>query len=569
MFHLAFLGAFFCLPQGAPAQNALAPPPVPAATPDAEPLADETEGWADPLVALSSLHESIQSLAEQTAAVSDALATANAAEQEGLQNELKALISRRDDLMSDFESIATGVDPGEYDRSAQAALDLKNELTELLRPIVDELKGITARPREIEELRTDRSVWQGRRDLAERALSQLDRLPGTEDADLAAALGETREKWAERHQLAENRLRALSYQLEQAERDQPSFYEAARDGLRTFFRTRGLNFLLSALAFLGAFLLLRYLHRRVQTHAPWMRGATRPFYARLIDVALALFSLVGALAASLFVLYATGDWVLMGIAIILLIGLALAARTGLPRIYEDARLLLNLGEIREGERVVYEGLPWRVESLNFFSILKNEKLRGGILRLPVRRLSGMISRPLAEGEFWFPTTEGDWIDLPDRGKGRIVSQTPEWVQLVQLGGARITMPTDEFLEAAPTNLSLGFRLSTHFGISYRHQAESTTRIPEILQAKLNRELVSMLEDHAHLRSVRVEFASASDSSLDYAIIADFDGRVAARYEFLRRALQRIAVDCCNEQGWEIPFPQLTVHRAEGPDRAGS
>jgi len=33
------------------------------------------------------------------------------------------------------------------------------------------------------------------------------------------------------------------------------------------------------------------------------------------------------------------------------------------------------------------------------------------------------------------------------------------------------------------------------------------------------------------------------------------------YNRLRRAIQRWCVDACTEDGWEIPFPQMTLHDA--------
>jgi len=60
----------------------------------------------------------------------------------------------------------------------------------------------------------------------------------------------------------------------------------------------------------------------------------------------------------------------------------------------------------------------------------------------------------------------------------------------------------------------------------------------------------------------VEFKEAGASSLDFEIIADFSGKVAQYYNVLDRAIQRIAVDACNEYGWVIPFTQLTLHTAK-------
>ena len=44
-------------------------------------------------------------------------------------------------------------------------------------------------------------------------------------------------------------------------------------------------------------------------------------------------------------------------------------------------------------------------------------------------------------------------------------------------------------------------------------------------------------------------------------MADFKGDAADRYEKLKRAIQRICVDVCNEKDWGIPFTQITIHQA--------
>ncbi|MDB4358824.1 mechanosensitive ion channel family protein, partial [Verrucomicrobiales bacterium] len=231
------------------------------------------------------------------------------------------------------------------------------------------------------------------------------------------------------------------------------------------------------------------------------------------------------------------------------------------------RILLNLGEVREGERVILNGLPWRIERLSFYSILKNDQLRGGIIRLPVKVLGDCISRPISEeGEMWFPCNEGDWVDLPDEGRGRIIAQTPEYVQMVKLGGAKITIPTIDFLSKAPKNLSQNFRIKSTFGIDYKHQADCTDKIPETLWAYITKGIYTIIDDRESLLSLKVEFSSAGASSLDYEIIADFGGEHAPRYEMLLRALQRLAVECSNENGWEIPFTQITLHNAYPEDK---
>jgi hypothetical protein len=64
-----------------------------------------------------------------------------------------------------------------------------------------------------------------------------------------------------------------------------------------------------------------------------------------------------------------------------------------------------------------------------------------------------------------------------------------------------------------------------------------------------------------VRSIKVEFQSAGTSSLDYVVLADFDGSLGSRYNFIKRRIQSICVDVCNDNGWVIPFTQITVHQA--------
>lgn len=517
----------------------------------------------DSLEALESVRESLEITAEALKEAQRRLNAATEAEKPEIDAEIKSLIDRQENLEDDFEAIATGIDADAFEGDLAGEFILSNELDTLLEPIIGELKALTEKPREIEALRSELTRWEGRLQTTDDALTNLATLPPDQVSDdLAPLLTETRSIWETRRTQAENRIQAITYQLEQAESSRPSFLETAREGFRSFYKSRGRNFLLCVIAFFATFFGLRFLHQRIDKFFPWKKNERRPFYLRLIDVGLNLFSFLGAITAALITLYTTGDWVLMGLAIIVLFGIALAAKNALPKFYDQARLLLNLGEVREGERVVYEGIPWRVDRLSFYSLLKNPDLRGGLLRLPIHQLSGLISRPLSEeGELWFPCQEGNWILLPDEGLGRVIAQTPEYVQIVQLGGSKIMIPTTDFLGKSPTNLSSGFRISSLFGIDYDLQADCTTTIPETMWAFISKKLYTLIGDHDKLVSLKVEFASAGASSLDLAIIGDFDGSLASQYQVLERAVQRFAVECCNENGWGIPFTQITLHNA--------
>jgi hypothetical protein len=70
--------------------------------------------------------------------------------------------------------------------------------------------------------------------------------------------------------------------------------------------------------------------------------------------------------------------------------------------------MLNIGSVREGERLLLEGVPWKVENIHVFCSLFNPTL-GMHLRLPIEQIVGMVSRPYAPEEPWFPCKKGDWV----------------------------------------------------------------------------------------------------------------------------------------------------------------
>lgn len=65
---------------------------------------------------------------------------------------------------------------------------------------------------------------------------------------------------------------------------------------------------------------------------------------------------------------------------------------------------------------------------------------------------------------------------------------------------------------------------------------------------------------AETQQKTLEFAEAGASSLDLVVIADFKGSQAPIYNRLKRSIQRWCVDAASQYNWDIPFPQLTVHR---------
>ncbi|MGE3166247.1 MAG: hypothetical protein AB7O52_15175 [Planctomycetota bacterium] len=547
-FALAALCLVLQLPRSLHAQEVV-PPPLPT------PVEKDS-----PQRALETMSEAIAAKENELREAELALDQAGrTARREPLTAEVARLRQELAAQRAKFTSLSAQVDLGQLLDPSEEAFDLRNELTTLLRPLVQQLKEVTAEPRQIEQLRSQVALYEQRLAQARRALQNLDRLiPGVDPTSaLAERLRQERASWREREETYDASRRIAGLELEQKLGERKSLIESTGSFFNGFFRSRGLNLLLAGSSFFAALLILRFARHR----ALKLIFRRRPsFYSRLAGVVLHVLSVLIALLVMLMVLFTVSDWVLLVIVLIFLVGAGWASVNMLPQFFEQVRTLLNLGTVREGERVVFEGLPWRVDALKIYTVLRNPDLTGGEYRIPVQNLAGFHSRPLGDNEVWFPSRQGDWVLLGDSTFGQVLHQSPDSVQVGVPGGAVQTYPTRAFLDASPRNLSGGYRLKVTFGIDYAHQAVCTTEVPRLMQAKLTTELAKLV-DETEVRRVVVEFKAAGASSLDYDVLVDLGGTSAGKYLVLQRAVSRILVDACNEHRWVIPFAQVVVHRA--------
>lgn len=539
----------------------------PVETKEGEPKPAPTE---EPSVhqTLESLLTSQKSLEEEAAKLEKQLRALPETDpsRPALESTLKDVQQRKSRQIRDFATVATGLDSIEFSPPPVDQLEWESELKEAFGPLVRELKDITERPRRMQQTETDLVDARHRVEQAEDALKNatklLEQIPEGKMPELKKALEtDTIKTWETRIQEEQNRVQTLQLQLEDLRANQPSIWAFTTNAVKGFFLNRGRNLFLAVLGILLTFLILRWLRRTIQRLSPWHQKRERPFAARLIDVIWEALTVFCAIVVGLTTLYAIGDWVLLAIALVLLIGFALAAKHGLPRVYRHARLLLNLGEVRENERIVIDGIPWLVKRLNFYTELTNPAMKGSTLRMPIDRMLDMVSRPHDKDEPWFPCEEENWVVLDDASHVKVLHITPEFVQVVHLGSSQRTIPVIDFLALHPKNISCGFRVSTVLGLDYQHQPHITTEIPLKLKSSIFDGLSAMLDAEA-LRSIKAEFREAGAHSLDIEIISDFDGSVADKYQVLHRAVQRLAVDACNENGWVIAFHQLVLHRSD-------
>lgn len=378
---------------------------------------------------------------------------------------------------------------------------------------------------------------------------------------LNEALQKKLEGLEQRKKNLETELGIAEAKLAEREENTPDLLTSLSQMVQDFFRSRGAHILIAILAALVTFFLIRFAYRSLTKITPKKVGRAENLTGRFLNLSFLLASVLGALTAFIITLYLANDWLLRAITLLFLLGIAWAGKNTLPKYFDQAKMILNHGTVRFKERLIYQGVPWEVQKINLYTTLKNPALEGGRIRLPMRDLMLLHSRPNGERELWFPTDENDWVILSDGTYGKVVQQTPDYVHLVKLGGSRKIIPTADFLSLHPENISRNFRLTVVFGIDYQHQDISVEKVPGLFKNTIREKLLSKV-DEDQLLHLEVYFSSASASSLDYRIVADLHGDLAPRMNPLRDLIQAACVEACNQNDWIIPFTQITVHQAE-------
>lgn len=325
-----------------------------------------------------------------------------------------------------------------------------------------------------------------------------------------------------------------------------------------FFKSRGRNLLLAVLIAATFWWMLRFSYRRL-TSTSWLFKPDRTGLRRTANVIYLVLSATGAVIVFLLALFFLGDWVLVILSVMVILGLVWTSKQALPQFWAQGALLLNIGPVREGERVEYLNLPWRVKSINLYSTLSNPLLSPSLIRLPLSDLLTLRSRLSGRDEPWFPTKVGDWILLESGQLAEVTHQSPSIVEVRMVGGVLKVFSVEVFLSESFVNLSEGFRLKSIFGLDYALQSNITTSALEILKNEMFVALESYLPPDSF--SLSVEFQEAASSSLNIAILVDCSGECARLYDRLGRFVQAACVDIANKHGWTIPFTQVTLHMA--------
>lgn len=436
-------------------------------------------------------------------------------------------------------------------------IDWRIEIEQISRPLLSTLKEFTAKPRQIDSLRRESAKYEDQLKVIEKAIDSISAFKQQTLPEAAIEpINQLLIDWEQRRDDVLRALEITRFKLAGLKTEGTAWYVTTGSALKEFFSGRGLTLLLATLVSVAIWLASKML---ITIYLRWLYrarediGITR---APLVLYSYRLATAITIVVGILMVFYVRGDVLFLTLALLALAGAALTLRQTLPRYAAELRLLLGVGPVRERERLVLNGIPYTVESLSVYSVLKNPDLEG-VVRLPLHDMNSLASRPVSQ-EPWFPCQPGEFVLLADGSFGKVLRQTIEIVELA-IRDSKVQVRTNEFLGSNIRNLSReGFGISCTFGVDYQHQPVCLDTIPERLrEAIISRyEKEGMKDD---IEDILVEFKEAGASSLDYQIYLILNGRAAKAYFRAQRMVQQACVETCNLEGWVIPFTQITVH----------
>ena len=487
--------------------------------------------------------------------------------------DLQAQIDR---LNLNFDSLATNLTLQDTSRKKKEKSPWTKQLEEITSPLLQAIRDLTEKPRKVDSLKKRIVELESTLALHKEASTNLKELESVQSKITNTDKPEV-ERYRSRLSLLQNKydpelpelnMKESRKNLEQILSSDESLIDSAKSQIKDFFKNRGKNLLITIATFCGLWWLLNRLRKWILRFN--LFSQLSPAFGKLFSAAYNIFILIICLLVGMACLYFFNDWLLISLIVMVLILVAWTSRQYLPTFLQEIKLIVNLGTVREGERFIWNGVPWLVRDIGLSATLVNSYLEGGEIRLPVRDLIDKHSRPVVEGEPWFPTKTKDWVILNDGSYGWVKHQTLEQVILSLKGGSLKYYSTAEFLSQSPLNISTGFRYCIEFGLDYGVQSRICEEIPALIENGLKDSLAKFFEGPSpDFNFLEVRFDNPGASSLNLMIIIHADGKCADRHEENRREIQTALVQICNTNNLKIPFNQMTINMADGVQGSNS
>ncbi len=534
---------------------------------DAKAASEELDTRIQLKDSLLSLGQTLEARRTRLGELSDQLQkTEDEAEQTEFQGEIDKLTAEITQAEGEIEIVVLGLLSREFteigeEQNQTDKFDLGTEVGAIFQPLIVSLERATEPSRRMEQLRQLSKQTNRKQEIANATLEHIQqfRLENVKYPEyLEQRLTGYEENWGTRLQESIDLGNALTEQLDAAERAKGNTLTRFAEDFGNFVINRGANLILALGGGLGFLILCQFLRIGLANVYRQKRTGVVSAPVRIIGMLISMIGIVGAFVIAITIFNIRHDWLMLAMSLLLALAISWSFVRALPTMMEETRVLLNLGSVREGERTIVNGLPYRIERLSLYSKLVNPALNGGSLIFPVREMINMHSRPVIEGEAWFPTEIGEWI-VRDGKHYEITNQSPEHVILKRPGGSEDFVPVQEFLDTLFETLSDGYRRSHIIGLSYNHLDIASDVIPGILSKAVRKRVAARIDTDSILE-IETRLVELGSSSLDFKILVDVGLGQGEHWEKIRTDIANGAIDACLENGWEIPFPQLVVHK---------
>lgn len=483
-----------------------------------------------------------------------------------LTTNLDTLKAQEKSLESIFtKMVFGGVNPQILLNKHEVSDDYKwqEELLVIVKPLFAEMRALTEKPRARDRLNYERLEVDEKYKTVVGGLDALDAIPMDQvTPEVQKRIEALRKQWNSHKQELENQKNLIALQIKELEDTEIPLELRIKNALSSIFLGRGLVLLLAIFAGVSVVLVFGVAVKRSIMWFDLKRKKQRSRKVntriRLLWILYNLVVYVSAMMAFLSVIYIQGDMVLFGLAVLLIFLGLISLRNYAPGYVSELKIFLNLGAVREGERIMYRGIPWEVKRLAFYCTCVNPVLENGRIRISLGEIAGLNSRPFNSEEDWFPTQVGDNIFLPDGNYAKVKRQTPEMVYLDSFF-REIMIPAADFYSMQVQNVAEGFYVSPTFGLDYSHTDLKVSDVAQAFEAKV-REKLDEIGVTQYLRSISVQVKRIIyGQAIEYAVVMEYDGECAGSYFRIERLTNHACLEVCQAKGWKLPRQQLSVH----------
>jgi hypothetical protein len=468
-----------------------------------------------------------------------------------IENEIETLTARLKNLGKDYGIAITGIDTSGFFQKNLDVRPLEDELKDIIAPIVRSFKGLMGGTQRIAKINDEITYYESHILQIKDGIAKTKQVYNTLSDSIAKERShDILEFWEQQEKEFATRLNVTRHHL----LDEEMKGEKGPSGFSSFIRGTGKNILLVLLIVFVISLLSRSLQRLINKISPLHKSKKHIFGANLIDLGLRLLTSIIILGAAMYVLLLLNDWVLLGFLFIFVLGIIWSAKDNVVTYGKELQLLLNAGSIRQNERVIYKGISYDVEKIGLFSYINNPLLTGGRIRLPMKELLGMNSRPYDESESLFPTSKGDWIKIGGSLR-QIQDQTPEYVTIVSKAGSPRTFSTTSFLAQNFINLSKArFDAAFVLNIESKHYNSVRDGGTELIKSKIE-ELIDAngYENGDQISTPYVAIWNITSSSFGVLVHLTVPPELASSFKGINALIKRATAEVAQEQDWWSPF----------------